>query len=125
MNGMEREAQFFSTKSHSKKVTRWMLNEVAVSGTHHRAVERVKFGKHFNRCNDFEIDVRDVEDDGNAKHVNLVTIFRNASLHLLHSSARNFILAQGYLQTTHCPSYGPLTTVRVPMVCSSNAPIVH
>ena len=40
MNGMKRKAQFVSTKLPCKKVTRWMLHQVTISGTYRRVVER-------------------------------------------------------------------------------------
>ena len=68
-------------------------------------------------CNDFEVDVRDIE----YREVNLVTIFRNASLHLLHTIAYGCICMTSPAQT-HCLLCSPPATVRVPMTCASTRP---
>ena len=46
-----------------------------------------KLDKYTNRYNNFELDILDLEEDDSGKKLNLVVMFRNASMHLLNTSA--------------------------------------
>ena len=93
------------SRSFFNKIATYASKEgAAISGTYLRIVKPI-FGKHTNGSNNFELDVRDVEND----EVNLVTMFHNASLYLLHTTPYGCIRMISPTETHWLPCRPPAT----------------